>query len=673
MRKLRSGHDCVIASLALLVMVLEVKAQGLISAEPKSQTTSIVVISAQHSVDFESYQATEARIKNILSDRSALSSPFLNWCMENRFAVENATAPGGPLPSQSGASLNIRLRCARAHIEAAGVTLKHALEAFDAQDYKTALALLKQAYSKGRAPDAALMLAKMHLDGLGTPKDVIRGIKWLRETAERKFEQQGDTMRFNPAEPQVMNARIESALMLARTYREGKGVPREWEQAEKWYSKAVEFGFIPALDILGQAYLTGQDAETNVSRAIDCFKRAADAGYSPAAYDLGRLYYVGAQGVKPDLKLAGAYFELAAKAGHAGALFAIGRMYELGEGVAADPEKAAAFYKKAAEKGDANAEFALGALHSNSKINQRDQVAATNLTPTGIPQSGDKTSTVATSVVRQNGQDGVNGNPARDEVPVDPSFENVTSDLERSAARDQVPAGGVSVVRVTGLRAISWKSYHAMHAAISAYEKYKYLAPDAVFSFAVLPSVGNTLPPNFELRVRTKDGTEFPITLERGMLFQLPVLPDPDADASLVSNLKEGQLRIGLLLHSRSVPPEAERLGDIRLRNEISQAIGDVEHPNYDPMCWRKRGASQCRPRHVTVWYKPRAPASGAWLVDGNRKEALETNGDPDYPSYKIPVNAGHLGNDAIIEFAYKKPLGSVKQTVVMIYAESDR
>jgi TPR repeat protein len=660
MRKLRSGRDCVIASLALLVMFLEAKAQAVISAESKNQTTNTVVISAQRSVDFESYQATEARIRNILSNQAALSGPFLNWCVENRFAAENASAPGGRLPSQSGASLNTRLRCARAHIEAAGVTLKHALDAFDARDYTTALALFKQAYSKGRLPDAALMLAKMHLDGLGVPKDVIRGIKWLRETAESKFDQQRDTMRFNPDEPQVTNARVESALMLAQTYREGKGVPRDWAQAEKWYLKAVEFGFIPALDILGQAYLTGQDAEKNVSRAIDCFKRAADAGYGPAAYDLGKLYYVGAQGVNPDLKLAGAYFELAAKAGHAGALFAIGRMYELGEGVAA-------------KKGDANAEFALGALHSNSKINQRDQVVATNLPPTGIPQSGDKTSTVATSIVRQNGQDGANGNPSRDEAPVDSSSDNVKSGLERSGARDQAPAGDVSVVRVTGLRAISWKSYHAMRAAISAYEKYKYLAPDAVFSFAVLPSVGNTLPPNVELRVRTKDGTEVPITLERGMLFQLPVLPDPDADATLVSNLKEGQLRIGLLLHSRSVPPEAERLGDIRLRNEISQAIRDAEHPNYDPMCWRKRGASQCRPRHVTVWYKPRAPASSAWLIEGNWKEALETNGDPDYPSYKIPVNAGHLGNDAIIEFAYKKPLGSVKQTVVMIYAESDR
>ena len=73
------------------------------------------------------------------------------------------------------------------------------------------------------------------------------------------------------------------------------------------------------------------------------------------------------------------------------------------------------------------------------------------------------------------------------------------------------------------------------------------------------------------------------------------------------------------------------------------------------------------------MWYKPRAPASSAWLVEGNRREPLETNGNPNYYSYKIPVGAGHLGNDAIIEFDYKNPLGPVKQTVVLIYDEKDK
>lgn len=74
------------------------------------------------------------------------------------------------------------------------------------------------------------------------------------------------------------------------------------------------------------------------------------------------------------------------------------------------------------------------------------------------------------------------------------------------------------------------------------------------------------LAPHIKLRVLTEDGREFPISLENGELFRLPLLPDPKTNADLVSKLADGQLRIGLLVHTRSVPPEKERLGDVRLR-----------------------------------------------------------------------------------------------------------
>jgi hypothetical protein len=238
----------------------------------------------------------------------------------------------------------------------------------------------------------------------------------------------------------------------------------------------------------------------------------------------------------------------------------------------------------------------------------------------------------------------------------------------------QADTSAGAVVRVTGLRALPWKSYRALRAAVAAFGTYRSLAPDAVFAFAVLPPVGRTLPPNFALRVRTRDGKEFPVRVENGELFQLPVLPDPEADADLVSNLKEGQLRIGLLVRTPTVPADKERLGDMRLRAEINRAIADVDHPSDDPECLTKRLLlpRRCRPAHVAIWYKPRAPASGAWVVEGSRREALAGNGDPAYPAFKMPVDAGHLGNDAIIEFDYRNPPGPVKHASVAIYDAND-
>ena len=124
-----------------------------------AQTPSTVVITAPRPVDPEGYRATEARIKDILSHRPALSSPFLSWCMEHRYDQENGAFSGGPLPLQNGRALAIHLKCATAHIEATDTALKQALDAFDKHDYAAALGFFQEAYSKMGTPDAALMLA----------------------------------------------------------------------------------------------------------------------------------------------------------------------------------------------------------------------------------------------------------------------------------------------------------------------------------------------------------------------------------------------------------------------------------------------------------------------------------------------------------------------------------
>jgi hypothetical protein len=489
MAKSKRGQGTVVLPMLLAALLHDAGAQT------GGGASATVVITAPRPVDLETYRATEARIRNILLHQPSLSSPFLRWCMENRFAQENAAFPGGALPSQDSSTLALHVRCGRTHIEANDTTLRQGLDAFDKHDYAAALGFFQQAYAKTGVLDAALMLAKMHLDGLGTPKDRVQGIKWLRETA-------GATSK----DPQAMHARNEATLMLARLDEPGEGAARE-----------------PVAAVAGQ--------------------------------------------------------------------------------------------------GEPDAVPGLRTMQGTT-------------TPAAHP-------------------------------PVEEAFESPQHQADTSAA---------AVVRVTGLRAIPWKSYRALRAAAAAFEKYKFLAPDAVFGFAVLPPAGKTLPPNFALRVRTRDGKEFAVPLENKELFQLPVLPDPEVDADLVSNLKEGQLRIGLLVHTPTVPLDKERLGDVRLRSEISQAIADVDHPSDDPGCLRKTllQSRRCRPPHVTVWYKPRAPASGAWLVEGSRREALASNGDPDYPSFKMPINAGHLGNDAIVEFGYKNPPGPVKYAAVAIYDAND-
>jgi TPR repeat protein len=276
---------------------------------------------------------------------------------------------------------DLRFAAGRNHIERKDKSLALAFEAFDNQDYARALSLFNTAYSKVGYDEAALMLARLHMYGLGTPRDTQKAIGWLRKVAGDRFDPSRDRLRFDPAQPQLMNERIEASFMLARIHERGLGVTKDQAQARNWYAKAAEFGFVPALDTLGRGWLSGMGGTRrpgDAAKGLAYLKQAAEAGYVPAQYHLGTAYYTGDAGVR-DLALAGAWFAAAAKAGHPGALFAVGRMYDLGEGVPADQKRAVVYYKEAALKGDRDAQFALGTFFYAGETVPRDVATARKL------------------------------------------------------------------------------------------------------------------------------------------------------------------------------------------------------------------------------------------------------------------------------------------------------
>lgn len=263
-------------------------------------------------------------------------------------------------PSVGCGPADRKFAAGRNHIERNDKSLGEAFVAFDAKDYARARSLFKTAYDKVGYDEAALMLAKMHLYGLGTPKNTGQAISWLRKVAEARFDPGRDRLQFDPKAPEHINERTEASILLAKIYLVGMGVGKDPAQARKWYEHAADGGFVPALDTLGLASLSGYGGPKDARKAFGYFKEAADAGYGPAQYNLATLYHRGADGVAQDLKLAAAYFAAAAKTGHAGALYAAGRMFDLGEGIPADQHRAIVYYKEAALKGHASAQYALG-------------------------------------------------------------------------------------------------------------------------------------------------------------------------------------------------------------------------------------------------------------------------------------------------------------------------
>jgi TPR repeat protein len=292
----------------------------------------------------------------------------------NEQAQNDTTAPA----IKCGSS-DRRFAAGRQQILQKDKSLAEGFVALDARDYPRAMRLLTTAYDKIGYDEAGLALAKMHLYGMGTPKDTNEAIRWLRKVVDARFDPMRDRMKFNPKEPQLMSEKVEAAFMLARIYERGIGIPKNPAQALAWYGKAADFGFVPAQNVIGQAWADGYGGARDGRKAVGYLQSAAEEGFVPAQYNLAKVYYNGDAGVTRDLKQAGAWFNAAAKAGFPAALFAAGRMYDMGEGVPADQKRAIVYYKEAAVKGDRDAEFALATFFYDGEVVEKNRATARKL------------------------------------------------------------------------------------------------------------------------------------------------------------------------------------------------------------------------------------------------------------------------------------------------------
>ena len=104
-----------------------------------------------------------------------------------------------------------------------------------------------------------------------------------------------------------------------------------------------------AQDNLGVMYSIGDGVPQDYKEAAKWFTKAAEQGYANAQYSLGVMYSIG-DGVPQDYKEAVKWFTKAAEQGDADAQKNLGVMYDTGEGVPQDYKEAVKWYTKAAEQ-----------------------------------------------------------------------------------------------------------------------------------------------------------------------------------------------------------------------------------------------------------------------------------------------------------------------------------
>lgn len=133
---------------------------------------------------------------------------------------------------------------------------------------------------------------------------------------------------------------------------EGRGVPRDIDEAVIWYQRSAARGFAPAQYRLGTLYERGLGVTADRGRAMAWYKSAAEKGNVKAMHNFAVL---SASGDPVDFRTAAHWFSEAATRGLVDSQYNLAVLYETGRGVTRDLKQAYKWFALAARGGDKEA------------------------------------------------------------------------------------------------------------------------------------------------------------------------------------------------------------------------------------------------------------------------------------------------------------------------------
>lgn len=279
------------------------------------------------------------------------------------------------------------------------------------QDFSAAVGLLTAAANRGYAP-AQTELGNLYAAGTGVNKDEATAMLWwgkaLAQGNAGALEAISGFYQKQRQSSKVIMALLDAAskgnaqveLDLAKAYDFGLyNVPKNPQEAVKWYSKSAAQGNAEAQFSMGYAYELGQGVpKTDFTLASKYYQSASDRGNARASFNLARLY-LSEKGVKKDSPKAFSLFqkavdqsdrstdELTAVIGPA--MNEIGKFYETGEPpIKKDLSKALDYFRQSAEAGNAIGEYNYGRLLIDGKGNKSAAIQWLEKAATqGVPEA----------------------------------------------------------------------------------------------------------------------------------------------------------------------------------------------------------------------------------------------------------------------------------------------
>jgi TPR repeat protein len=183
------------------------------------------------------------------------------------------------------------------------------------QDFAKAAQYFQLAAANGD-PDGEFEIGICYGLGQGVKKDRVKALEWCCKAGDKNC--------------------VEAQRTVGISYLWGyPEIPTDPGKAFMWLKRAADGGDPPAIGTLGKCYLQGIGTPTNITRAVECFRKAASLEYCQGAVELAKCYVNGI-GVEQDPGQAAKWLRMAANGNSAEGEMLFGLLYAVGGPVERD-------------------------------------------------------------------------------------------------------------------------------------------------------------------------------------------------------------------------------------------------------------------------------------------------------------------------------------------------
>ena len=246
--------------------------------------------------------------------------------------------------------------------------------------------------SKKLKPYVQYRIGKMFCYGLGTEQNYQKAFEWF----ERSAKQKNKFAQFSLANLYYYGSGIEkdlsqaflwyqrsssqgqpyAAYSIAQMYRYGEYVTKDNDTAQRYYKQALS-GFLKSEsddmandDLfykLGQMFNLGLGTDSDVTKAIEYFRRSAEMNNKNGLFEYGKALLTG-EHIPQDTDSAVKLLEKAVKLKNSNAKRFLALEYISGEHLEQDFEKGIALLTECADSGDVIASYRLGKIYLQGEI-----------------------------------------------------------------------------------------------------------------------------------------------------------------------------------------------------------------------------------------------------------------------------------------------------------------